>query len=103
ALLKKNAEVNNLRNIEVSSLAISSKKQKLDLFIAEDNYGDHRVFADQKDSINRRRIPILSDSLDCLFLDKDRTNRPIKLIKIDTQGFEPYIIEGAKNIIEKMK
>ena len=67
-LLSKNVKVNNLHNIKVSNIAISSKKQDLDLFIATDNYGDHRVFADNLETIHRKKLSIKADSIDNLFL-----------------------------------
>jgi hypothetical protein len=58
--------------------------------------GDHKVYKnDQFPISNFQKVKIIK--LDDFIKEK------IDLIKIDTQGWEPEVIEGAKKIIEKNK
>jgi len=112
SLLKKNIEENKLYNIEAVNGALGSRIGSSDLYISWDNYGDHRLYQDQdnymdlrlyKNEKARNHIKVKCDTLDNYLFRNNIDDRKIKLIKIDTQGYEPYVIEGAKNTICKNK
>ncbi len=95
-ILNKNIKVNNLKNVEVINAAVGNKQTKIKYYQSEENFGDGRVY--------RTIIPRTSYSVTSYRLDDVLKNEPnISLIKIDTQGWEPAVIEGAKKIIEKDK
>jgi len=90
-ILKKNIEVNNLKNVEIINAAVGSKAGKLKLYKSKDNFGDHKLYGKDK-NIETVKIVKLDDYL------KDKK---INLMKIDTQGWEPEVIEGAMKIIKR--
>jgi len=91
-ILEKNIKANKLENIVAIKAAVGSKQGKLKLYKSEENYGDHRLYGKEK-GIEEVKIVKLDDVI----------KEKIDLIKIDTQGWEPEVIEGAKKIIEKWK
>jgi FkbM family methyltransferase len=92
-ILKKNVEVNNLKNVILVNAAVGSKAGKLKLHKSKENLGDHKLYGDDKET-EEVKIIKLNDFL------KDKK---IDLMKIDTQGWEPEVIDGAKKIISKNK
>ena len=54
--------------------------------------GDHKLYGTDK---SKEEVEIVK-------LD-DVVKEKVNLLKIDTQGWEPEVIEGAKNLIEKWK
>ena len=92
-ILKKNVEANNLKNVEIINAAVGSKAGKLKLHKSKENLGDHKLYGNDKE-IEEVKIVKLDDFL---------KNKKIDLMKVDTQGWEPEVIEGAKKIISKNK
>ena len=68
--------------------------------IATDNYGDHRI----KNKINfnihgeedRKIVNVKTKKFDTLFKN---INPSSDLVWMDTQGYEPIVLSGAKNLI----
>lgn len=97
-ILKKNVEVNNLKNVVVVNAGIGSKSGKKILYKSKNNLGDHKLFNDQFliSNVKKETVKIIK-------MDDYLEGVKVNLIKIDTQGWEPEVIEGAKNIISKNK
>ncbi|MDD4938047.1 MAG: FkbM family methyltransferase [Candidatus Shapirobacteria bacterium] len=91
-ILKKNVEVNKLKNVVLINAAVSDKKGTTYLYKSKRNYGDHRMFGSE----GKEKIKTIK-------LDNFFKNQKIDLMKIDTQGWEPSVFEGAKKIVEKYK
>ena len=90
AILKKNVEENNLKNVLLYNAAASDKKEKKYLIKDEENMGNSRL-GDKKGVL-----------VNCLRLDDILVNeQKISAIKIDTQGWEPAVVEGAEKIIKR--
>ncbi|HWS49272.1 MAG TPA: FkbM family methyltransferase [Candidatus Methanoperedens sp.] len=89
-ILKKNVSENNLKNVTIFNLALSNKKEKKYLIKDCDNLGNSRI--DEKNG-----LLINTDTLDNLLINE----QIIDLIKIDVQGWETEVIDGAKKIIER--
>lgn len=102
-LLMKNIFHNNIKNVNIAQIAISSKEGRafMNTFDNEkiNNYGDAKIFENKLENFEEVSVK----TLDQLFLDKLNKNFSIKLIKCDAQGQEPNIIKGSKKIIEKNK
>jgi len=92
-ILRKNVEVNNLKNVETINAAVGSKVGKLKLHKSKDNLGDHKLYGSDGET----------EEVKIIKLDDFLKNKKIDLMKIDTQGWEPEVIEGAKNIINRNK
>lgn len=93
-ILKKNVVENNLKNVVLINKAASDKREKKYLIRDKNNQGNSRISETRNEKLDTR---ILTDTLDNLLINEQK----ISLIKIDTQGWEPQVIEGAKNIIKK--
>lgn len=98
-LLEDNIQENDLTNIKAYPVALSDKKGRTELFLSRTNLGDHRLFPE--DGKQRKSIEIQTDTLDHILLSQDHEKRPVQVIKIDTQGYEPFVINGAKKIIAR--
>jgi FkbM family methyltransferase len=106
-LLQKNVIQNNLASkIECHNMALSSQNGILDLEIAKDNFGDHRVrpgkdidpgfYREEK----RKTRPVKVMRLDDFLADSD-VRDSIGLIWVDIQGHEGHLLAGAGNTIRK--
>jgi FkbM family methyltransferase len=93
ALLEKNVRLNQLENVELVQKAASNEAGTLQLYLASENKGDHRIYQTDKGrfAINVEAIP-----LDDFFAER---GREIDLMKIDTQGAEGVILDGMQNIL----
>lgn len=98
-LLIKNISHNRLSNIFPYLLAIGEKKERKKLYLSEKDFGDHRLYPEEESE--RKTITAIMTSLDLFITEKEIPK--VTTIKIDTLGYEPYIIEGAKQCIEKDK
>jgi len=92
-LLSKNIQVNGHQNIKVINQAVSDKTGAGQLFLCEENRGDHRIYNPNNE---RRGIEISTTSLDDFFQDSPH----IDVIKIDVQGAEHLVFSGMDQIIK---
>ncbi len=95
-ILKKNVEENNLKNVVLINKAASNKKENRFLIKDEENQGNSRISEMRNEKIDTR---IMTETLDNMLINEQY----ISLIKVDTQGFEPEVIKGAKKIIKRDK
>lgn len=91
-ILEKNIKANGLKNVVAVKAAVGSRDGKLKLYKSSENFGDHKLYGEEK---VKEEVKIIK--LDNFVKEK------IDLVKIDTQGWEPEVIDGAKNLIEKWK
>ncbi|MFA6250109.1 MAG: FkbM family methyltransferase [Candidatus Shapirobacteria bacterium] len=95
-VLKKN--LGGLKNVKAVMVAAGSKNGQAVLEVSKENLGDHRIqrskIKDQKSKIN---LKVKIRKIDDLAGDN------VDLMKIDVQGFENEVIEGAKEIIQKYR
>lgn len=112
-ILKKNVEENKLKNVVLLNIAASNKTEIRKFIIDKKNLGNSRLdsedchaSAHNDEALARndtRKIEKVS-SVKCERLEDILCNEhKIDLIKIDTQGWEPEVIEGAKKIIKRDK
>ena len=102
-LLLENIKDNEIKNVKVLKVAISSKEGKAYMNTFDENmttnYGDSRIFSvNFKDA---ESVPV--KTLDQLFIDDIKEKKSIKLIKCDAQGQELNIILGSRKIIDIYK
>ena len=88
-ILTRNIEESCLSGIKVYKKAVGDKTKKVKLLLSKTNFGDHRISSKGKE-------------IDMVSLD-DAIGKKVDVIKIDVQGWEPGVIEGAKKIIQKYK
>ena len=98
-ILKKNIEANNLNNVVAVNAAAGSKNETNILYRSKENLGDHKLYDNfqfSKSNFQKEKVKIIK-------LDDYLKNIKINLMKIDTQGWEPEVIAGAKGLIEENK
>lgn len=99
-ILEKNIKANGLENVVAIKAAVGSKEGELKLYKSEENLGDHKLY---ETPLGSAASPLdEGEKIKVIKLD-DFVKEKIDLMKIDTQGWEPEVIEGAKNLIEKDK
>jgi FkbM family methyltransferase len=91
-LLEKNLELNNINNVDVSPFGLSDKKSKS--FIKRVNSNPGASYIDSEKG---------SESVDLNSLDNLSFENPICFMKIDVEGHELELINGAKETILKNK
>lgn len=99
-ILNKNIELNNINNVITYNIGLSDKKEKKELKICSTHNGlntmGNNPLRFNTDDINEVDV----DTIDNLFYDN---NIEVNYIKIDTEGFEYYILKGAEKTINKYK
>ena len=95
--LKRNCELNKLKNVEIYNIAISEKEGILKLFSSEKHSGVTSLFNSNGQS---NYFEVTTDSLDNIL--KNRFPK-IDFIKIDTEGAELSILKGAENTLKITK
>lgn len=96
ALLKKNVEINGYRNVILEQKAVSNKSEKIKLYLSDESSG-HRIYNIYD---GRKSIEIESICLDDYFKYYDGK---IDFIKMDIEGAEGGVIQGASSLLQKNK
>jgi len=104
-ILNKNIDSNNLHeNIHIFNMGLGEKQSNKEIMISKDPLGvsstirDSKFFEkNKKNFFQSSNIPITTVDD---FVEKNSIDR-IDFIKIDTEGYERQILEGAKNTIKK--
>ena len=102
-ILQKNIKENKLFNVVAVQAAVGNENKKMKIYESKTNYGDHRLWEETLRPagtfLDREALPVFCRRLDDLLKELEFTK--IDFIKMDVQGFEPLVIEGGKEIIEK--
>jgi FkbM family methyltransferase len=106
-ILVKNIKENKLENVVAVNAAVGSKNGKVDLYKSKENFGDHKVYdqnppVDKSTSSLKNGGSLKTKTVKIVKLD-DFIKGLVNLMKIDTQGWEPEVVKGAKNLISKNK
>ena len=96
--LKTNVGLNTFKNIELHNLAISDNSDDL-FFEAPKNRNSSGISLTKENSNTSMRVA--SNTLD-EFVSSKQIEK-IDFIKIDVEGFENYVINGAKQTLKKFK
>ncbi len=90
--LKQNIEVNNLKNVTPSQVALSNKTGTENLFLFSENTGSYSLVDNRK---TQTSIPVKIDMLDNVLQEK------VDIIKMDIEGAEYLALEGMKQVISR--
>lgn len=103
--LKKNIKLNSIKNITVVPKAVGSKKKKISFTIPEkdiisDTSSAIESFSKSsyKGEIQWKNIEVEQITIDS-YCDNNKIQN-LHMIKIDVEGYELSVLEGAKNIIK---
>ena len=103
--LSRNIELNEASNIRAFNIAAGDCKKEVDLFIDPLNDGGHSLIGISPESKQHigtcevEKSKTHMDTLDSLLAIEKITN--IKIIKIDTEGWEFHAIQGALSVIKR--
>lgn len=99
-VLNDNIALNKITNVKTYNIGISNYKGETILNTSKSHNGLHTIGSKPTRFRDIAPITINVDTLDNLFYEKDIS---VDFMKIDTEGWEYYILEGGKKTIEKYK
>ena len=97
-LLNDNLQLNEITNVKTYNLAISDKEGVSILNTSISHNGLNTLGQNPLRFNDVHPINVNTTTLDLFFY-----NTPVHYIKIDTEGYEYYILKGGKEIIKKYK
>jgi FkbM family methyltransferase len=96
-ILRENVDRNNLKNVQIESYALGSEIKEAIIY---DRWDANRGAASLiKPEIETTSTSILQTTFDDYFKDSER----ISVVKIDVEGFELEVLNGAKNALNKIE
>lgn len=97
-MMKKNIEINHLRNIYIRNLALSDKNTKRKLFLRDED-GKNSLFKNSYEKGSKNFKIVKSINLENIFTNEKITK--IDFLKIDCEGAEGLIIKSTPSYIWK--
>jgi FkbM family methyltransferase len=97
-LLNENIKCNNITNVKTFNMAIAEKETDTILNVCESNKGLNTLGSNPIRFNDIEKINVKTNTIDNLFFDKG-----VDFIKIDTEGYEYFILQGGMNTIKKYK
>lgn len=94
---RKNISLNGLKNIELVGSAVGASSGELEIHISNVSIGHHS--AAQKSGQNGKTIKVEMVSVDDFVKSK---NKKPDLIKVDVEGYDFAVFEGAKETMSKL-
>jgi len=98
-LLLANIAANCLSNVVPIQKAVSNKVGTMRLFLDKGNWGAHTLSADNIETELRGTIEVETTTLDAFF--KNEMSTAVDIIKMDVQGAEGLVLEGAVEILRQ--
>lgn len=95
--LKKNVEINNIKNITLYNFALGSEESESYLNCDAENFGNNTLLESVDVGLMSKKVKILVKRLDDLI----NFDGLATLLKIDVQGFEAEVLAGAQNFLKK--
>ncbi len=99
-LLNDNINLNNITNVQTYNIGLSDKKGKTILNVCLSHDGLNTMGENPLRFNDINPIEVEIDTLDNIFYDNDIK---VDFIKIDTEGYEYYILKGGEKTIKKYK
>jgi FkbM family methyltransferase len=93
--LLRNIRLNKCGNITAFQIAISDKNGKAPLYINELNAGENSLIP----SAHKKRILVETRTFDRFLEEYNIAAKDIKLLKVDVEGTENQVFQGAKNFL----
>lgn len=98
-LLRRNIEMNGFKNVTPVNKALSNEPGTLTLHLDKYNLGGHSLTSDNI-LIDAGTVEVETTTLDLFFISSGGGDR-IDVMKMDTQGSEGTIVEGARRLMEE--
>ncbi|MBT2558696.1 FkbM family methyltransferase [Hymenobacter sp. ISL-91] len=95
-LLTDNAQRNNARKVTCVQQALSDRQENKTLYLYPDkNRGRHSLLPLHEG----KKIQVATTTVDDFMRDAQLDPRKIKFVKIDVEGYEYFVLKGAKNLL----
>ncbi len=94
--LAENISLNAIKNIDLRNIGLSNQTGEFRFYVSDNGYDAWDSFAPSQDNKLQKAISVTVSNLDTE-LEKVDKNR-IKLIKIDVEGWEKYVLLGGENL-----
>ena len=96
--LASTVQINNIKNVEIINLALGEKEGTTSLYYNPKQSGLSSIVSHEENGFLKEEIKITTlDNFSKQFSSR------ISFIKIDTEGYEPQVLRGAKELIIKDK
>ena len=95
-LLKKSVQANHFENLRIEQLCVSNSVGSVVLHVAVASHGGNSTTRPSKSQSYQFSRPQACTSLDVYF---EESRRSISLLKVDVEGAEPEVLEGAQRLI----
>jgi FkbM family methyltransferase len=99
-VLNDNIELNGITNVNTYNVGISNSKGECVLNTSKSHNGLHTLGSNPLRFTDVVPVKINVDTIDNLFYENDI---PVDFIKIDTEGWEYFILQGGEKTIQKYK
>jgi FkbM family methyltransferase len=102
--LAQNISLNDLSNVVTYQSAVGDQVGTAELFINSDNDGGHALWNPGAHSFNKvSREKVIKQNVEMVTLDSVLAGAtvPVKLIKIDAEGYEQHVLHGALELITR--
>lgn len=96
SILKKNIEINNLKNVILIQKAVSDVNTPLTLYLCDYNHAQHRIYPSSRCN---EKITVDSITIDEYFT-KTEFYKKINFVKMDVEGSEYNVINGMQKILK---
>lgn len=96
--LKENITLNNFKNVDIRNIGLSNSKGELTFYVSNNGYDAWNSFAPSQDKKLESSIQVPVSTLDIELKEIDKTK--IKLVKIDVEGWEKFVLYGGKDFLE---
>ena len=93
-ILKKNIELNHLKNVVLVNKAVGDSNTNASFFIAKPNDVQGSLFPTLRP--NEYSIPV-----ECITIDDLLVGEAVDVVKMDIEGAEPFALKGMINTLEK--
>jgi len=93
--LVKNLKLNDIKNVQALNIAVFNERKKVRLYQAEINAADSIIFKGEK------YTEVQADTLDNII--ESLGGFSIDWLKIDVEGAELFVLQGAKKLLEENK
>jgi FkbM family methyltransferase len=95
--LKENIGLNDFKNVDIRNIGLSDSKGELTFYVSNNGHDAWNSFAPSQDDKLESSIQVPVSSLDMELKDIDKTK--IKLVKIDVEGWEKFVLYGGKDFL----
>jgi FkbM family methyltransferase len=102
AILKKNVEINNFKNIELYNYALGSENKKVQMILS-DKIGEHRIYNEKSShtSVNSNSINENPKLIEVNVVKLDDYVKTADFVKFDAEGYEIEILKGMPNLLKQ--